>query len=284
MLNKDQKQTADGGSTAIQAGRDVHYHGLSVSEVRELCALFLRNNFPELREEARRTAEEHVKAFATTLEARLINNATSIVLEKFKEPDVQASINDAVQASARKGLAANPNILSTLISERVAAQTNAYKDIVLSEAVQVVPRLTSEQIALISFVHFIKSVVIQGLADPAGLEPYGRAAISFSSQGFGLSESQRQHLQYAGAASVNNLFGGDIYEELNKAAYKYLGFADGQTFKEALKIKAPSFSLLLDRFNSDNLFPVNLTSVGQAIAIANISNYLGKLDYTIWLQ
>lgn len=284
MLNKNQEQSANDGSTAIQAGGDVHYHGLSVAEVRELCALFLRNNFPELREEARRTAEEHVKVFATTLETRLVNDAASIVLDKFKEPDVQAAINDAVQASARKGSAANPIILSTLISERVAVQTNTYKDIVLSEAVLVVPKLTSEQISLLSFVHFIKSMVMQGLSDPAGLEPYGRVALSFSSAGFGLSESQKQHLQYAGAASVNNIFGGDIYEELNKASYKYLGFSNGSLFKEAIKTKAPSFSLLLDQFNSENLFPINLTSVGQAIAIANISNFLGKLDYTDWLK
>jgi hypothetical protein len=284
MLSKDQEQTAEGGSTAIQAGRDVHYHGLSVAEVRELCTLFLRKNFPELREEARKTAEEHVRQFATTLEERLINDASSIVLEKFKEPDVQAAINDAVQASARKGKAANPNILSTLICERVAANTNSYKDIVLSEAVQVVPRLTAEQIALLSFVHFIKSVTINNLSNIASFEPFGRIAITFSSPGFGLSESQRQHLQYSGAASVNNLFGGDVYEELNKATYKYFGFADGSAFKSALTNSAPSFNFILNKFNSENLFPINLTSVGQAIAIANISNYLGKLDYTNWLK
>ncbi len=284
MLGDKQEQSADAGATAIQAGRDVHYHGLSVPEVKELCVLFLRNNFPELREEARRTAEEHVRAFAQTLEQKLVNDATSIVLEKFREPDVQAAINDAVQASARKGQAANPTILSTLISERVAKATNDYKDIVVSEAVQVVPRLTHAQIGLLSFVHFVASVTVQSLASAAALEPYGQIALRFSSPGFGLSDSQKQHIQYAGAASVNNLLGGDIYDALAKGGYAYLGFADGATFKAALTTQAPSFSKLLDQFNSDKLFAVQLTSVGQAIAIASISNYFGKLDYTIWLK
>lgn len=284
MLGDKQEQSADTGSTAIQAGRDVHYHGLSVTEVRELCALFLRNNFPELREEARRTAEEHVKSFANTLEQKLVNDAASIVLEKFREPDVQAAINDAVQASARKGAAANPVILSTLISERVAKSTNDYKDIVLSEAVQVVPRLTGHQVALISFVHFVRSIIIQGLPNVAVLEGYGQVALRFSSPGFGLTESQKQHIQYAGAASVNNLLGGDIYDAYAKQVYAYLGFMDGASFKTALAAQAPSFAKLLDQFSSDNLWAVQLTSVGQAIAIANISNFLGKLDYTIWLK
>ena len=284
MLGDKQEQSADTGSTAIQAGRDVHYHGLSVTEVRDLCALFLRNNFPELREEARRTAEEHVKSFANTLEQKLINDAASIVLEKFREPDVQAAINDAVQASARKGPAANPAILSTLISERVAKSTNDYKDIVLSEAVQVVPRLTGPQVALMSFVHFVKSTVIQNLPNVAALEGHGQVALRLSSPGFGLSESQKQHIQYAGAASVNNLLGGDIYDLYAKQAYAYLGFVDGASLKTALAAQAPSFAKLLDQFASDELWTVQLTSVGQAIAIANISNFVGKLDYTNWLK
>lgn len=283
MLGDKQQQNTEGNSTAIQAGRDVHIHGLSPSEVRELCVLFLRDNFPQLREEARKTAEEHVKTFAATLENRLVNDAASIVLEKFREPDVQAAINDAVQASARKGQAANPHILSTLIAERVARQTNDFKDMVLSEAVQVVPKLTSPQIALLSFVHVVRSVVFLALPNIAGLEPFGKTAIQFSSTGFGLSESQKQHLQYAGAASVNNILGGNIFEMLN-TNYKYFGLANGAAFKEEIGNNAPSYLRLIDQFTEDKLFAVNLTSVGQAIACANISNYLGKLDYTIWLK
>src|SRR5690606_29883445 len=132
---------------------------------------------------------------------RLANDVTSIVLEKFKEPDVQAALNDAVQASARKGNAANPGVLSTLISERISKQSNDFKDTVISEAVQVVPRLTGQQIALLSFVHACRSMVYQGLPSVAALEPVGATALRFSAGGFGLSEAQKQHLQYAGAAS-----------------------------------------------------------------------------------
>ncbi|WP_333987618.1 hypothetical protein, partial [Burkholderia orbicola] len=46
----------------------------------------------------------------------------------------------------------------------------------------------------------------------------------------------------------------------------------------------PSYLLLLDQFTKENLFTINLTSVGQAIAIANLSAILGKLDYSIWLK
>jgi hypothetical protein len=283
MLGDKQEQSAEAGSTAIQAGRDVNIHGLSVSEVRELCVLFLRNNFPQLREEAKKAAEDQVRMFAANLEARLVNDAASIVLDKFREPDVQAAINDAVQASARKGNLANPGILSALISERVAKKSNDFKDVVLSEAVQVVPRLTSPQIALLSYVHFVRSVVIQSLPSVSALEHFGQAALRFSSPAFGLSESQKQHLQYAGAALVLNILGGDVFDAQSQA-YRYFGITGGAAFKAELERQAPSYHRLLEQFAADSLFTVSLTSVGQAIALANISNYLGKLDYTIWLK
>lgn len=284
MLVDKQDQTVEGGSTAIQAGGDVHYHGLSLLEVKELCALFLRNSFPQLREEARQTAEQHVRDFAEQLESRLVNDAASIVLEKFREPDVQAAINDAVQASARKGAAANPILLSTLIAERVSKHSSTYKDIVISEAVNVIPKLTQPQISLLSFVHFIKSTTINGIATVAALEPYGKVALIFSSGGFNLSESQKHHIQYTGACSINSILGGDIYDALRTNSYSYFDVKDTPAFKSAISTQAPSFATLLNQFDKEQLFSCNLTSVGQAIAIANISNYLGKLDYGIWLK
>lgn len=283
-LSDKQDQKVAEGSTAVQAGRDVHIHGLSVSEVRELCALFLRNNFPQLREEARRTAEEHVREFATNLEERIVNDAASIVFDKFRDPDVQATINDAVQASARKGTSANPQVLSTLIAERVGRTSTDFKDVVISEAVKVVPKLTSPQIALLSFVHFVRSMAIQNLQNVGALEPLGQTALRFSSAGFDLSEAQKNHIQYTGSCMILSFLGGDIYDALHTGAYAYFGLPNAAAFKAAVETQAPSFGKLLNQFDKERLLSFSLTSVGQAIALANISNHLGKLDYSIWLK
>lgn len=283
MLGDKQQQTTESGSTAIQAGRDVNITGLSVSEVRELCSLYLRDNFPQLQAEARRAAEEQVRVFAAGLEARLAQDAASIAFEKFCDPDVQASINDAVQASARRGQAAHPEILSSLISERVTKKSSEYKDIVISEAIHVVPRLTGKQIALLAFVHSVRSMVYRGLTDIRGLEQIGRNGLLFSSPAFGLSESQKRHLEYAGAASVIDIYGGDIFE-MQQGEYKHLGFKDGTALKTAIAANAPSYLRLLEQFATDNLFSVSLTSVGQAIALSHISTFIGPIDYGIWLN
>jgi len=284
LLGDKQEQSAQTGAFAIQAGRDVNYHGLSVADVRELCALFLRNNFPQLQEEARRTAEQHVQEFALTLENKLINRAESIVLDKFKDPDVQATINDAVQASARKGLRGNPQILGTLIAERVALHTNDFKDVVLSEAVTVVPKLTSQQISLLSLHHFVTAIRFNENVSLVEIEIFARLALAATSPGFNLSLSQKQHIQYSSACALNHLIGGDVYDELRTKAYPHLGFTETTALKAAIATQAPAYAILLNQFNQENLFTITLTSVGKAIAIANLSNYLGPLDYAIWLN
>lgn len=284
MLGDKQEQSAQTGSFAIQAGRDVNYHGLSVADVRELCALFLRSNFPQLQQEARQTAEQHVQEFASTLEKKLINKAESIVLDKFRDPDVQAAINDAVQASARKGLRGNPQVLSTLIAERVALRTNDFKDVVLSEAVTVAPKLTSQQISLLSFHHFVTAVKFNDNVALNEIDQIARLALAAATPGFNLSLSQKQHIQYSSACALNHLVGGDVYEELRQKFYSHFGFTDTTALKAAIATQAPAYAILLNQFNQENLFTITLTSVGKAIAIANLSNYLGQLDYSIWLN
>ena len=82
---------------------------------------------------------------------------------------------------------------------------------------------------------------------------------------------------------MNNILGGDIFD-IQSQEYKYFGIVGGSAFKDELAKSAPSYVRLLEQFAADNLFAINLTSVGQAIALANISNYIGKLDYTVWLK
>ncbi|HIF6174184.1 TPA: LPO_1073/Vpar_1526 family protein [Vibrio parahaemolyticus] len=288
MLGNKQQQKVDSNSTAIQAGGNVSVtqnYGMSVSEVRELCLLFLRDNFPALRDEAIKSAEENVQKFAAELEQKIVDKSGDIVLEKFSDPDVQAAINDAVQASARKGQKANPSVLVDLITERVSGVSNDFKDIVISEAVTVVPKITKSQIAYLSFVHYMTHVGVQGLSHVSQMEPFSRQALAAVSAGFELSEPQKRHLEYAGSCSIAKMMSIDIYGGWMTQLYKYMGYTDINVFKSDIAKFSPTTKLLLDTFDRGSKDgQVTLTSVGQAIAIANLTTTLGKLDYSIWLK
>lgn len=132
MLSTRQEQSAQGNSMALQAGRDVYVHGPSMPDVAALCIQLINDNFPRLREEASRTAEAHVRELAATLEKRIRADFAQIDVQKLSDPDVQATLNDAPQASARRGDKANPEILAAIISARLTAISTDFKDLVLS--------------------------------------------------------------------------------------------------------------------------------------------------------
>jgi hypothetical protein len=286
VLNKDQKQIAEGEALAIQAGRDIVLHnGPSLSDITSLCDFLWKSNFPVLQAEARRIAENNVIAFASELNKKLEELQDKIDTAKFGDPDVQATINDAVKASARKGDAANPELLASLISERVSTNTDEYMSIVFSEAVQVVPRLTTAQISLLSLVIFVTHMGFGALRNLEQLETWGRLALIFSEPAFGMPDAQKRHINYAGAAMVlgkSSVYASsDIY---SSKGITYASLCEGIPFRQAVRERAPSYAKILDQYIADKLVMVTLNSVGQAIALANISRYFGRLDFGTWLN
>lgn len=288
MLGDKQEQEVGPEGTGIQAGRDVNITqnvGVSVEDVRDICLLVFRENFPVLQAEAMKTAESNVRKFAASLESKIIKNSKQVVLEKFADPDVQAAINDAVKASARKGEKSNPSLLVDLIAERVSVSTDDYKDMVISEAITVVPRLTKQQIAYLSFIQYMTRMNIQLTDHISQLEPFSQIALSVVSAGFDLSESQKRHIEYAGACSILHMMSVNIYDGWMNKLYKRMGYTEIEKFKSDLATFSPSSKTLLDVFDKDSKGgEVALTSVGQAIAIANLSTKMGKIDYSIWLK
>lgn len=103
------------------------------------------------------------------------------------------------------------------------------------------------------------------------------------SNGFKLSMANLIHLTYSGACDYNNFMSIDPY---NSYFEKYNGLGAGsiQELKKRLKILSPATSRFLDNFNSSNYGGLNLTSVGQAIAITMLKPYYLGLDYNTWLK
>ncbi|WP_283597589.1 LPO_1073/Vpar_1526 family protein [Photobacterium phosphoreum] len=288
MFGDKQKQNVEAEGIAIQAGQNVtltQNNGMSFSEVKELCLLFLRDNFPALREEAIKAAEDNVRSFSEKLESKIVESSQNIVLEKFKDPDVQATINDAVQACARKGERANTEILTNLITKRVSSNSNDFLNIVLSEAVLVAPKLTKQQISYLSLIHYLTSCSINGVVHISAIEPMSINVFTAVVSGFGVSESQKQHLQYAGACSIVRMSRVNIYDGWMNSSYKSLGYTDLNKFKSDIIGFCPFTERLLNEFDKDSYSgEISLTSVGQAIAIANLATMAKGMDYSTWIN
>lgn len=117
------------------------------------------------------------------------------------------------------------------------------------------------------------------------LEHSSMMALNAVSAGFGLSDSQKRHIQFAGTCSIISMMHIDIYDGWINSLFKSLGYTDKEKFKADVAQFSPSTKRLLEEFDKDSKGgQVNLTSVGQAIAIANLSKSLGRLDYSIWIK
>ncbi|HCY3300219.1 TPA: hypothetical protein O1M05_000122, partial [Escherichia coli] len=85
-----------------------------------------------------------------------------------------------------------------------------------------------------------------------------------------------------GACSWNTFLGIDV-EDYFMDKYP-TDIKDKSAYISNLKLVAPHVSAFLENFSKSNYQGIELTSVGQAIALAVISRYVGRLDYNIWLK
>ena len=288
MIGKKQNQTVDSEGTGIQAGRDVHITqnpGLTVNDVRELCREYLRIIYPTLLEEARKTAEENVEKFTDALEKKFIDRSSDLVIDKLSDPDVQGAIRDAVLGTARRGNKTNITTLVDLIAERLSHSSSEFRDLVISEAISVVPKITRSQICHLSFIHFLTCTSIRNLNRLDEYEPTAKAVLTAVADGFNISESQKRHMEYAGVWSIAGMMSVDMYAAWMKNNCDHLGYSDVEQFRQDIGNASPTMKILLDSYERNwKLGEVSLTSVGQVIAVANLSSTMGKLDYSIWIN
>jgi len=285
MFEKQKQETGEGG-TSLQAGNDIKVIqnvGLQFSEVKEIFHLLLSENFPKLREIASQTATQNIENYLANFESKFAQNFDRIDVEKIKDPDVQFSFNEVVEASARKGSKVDSDVLSELIIERISKKSNDFISIVSSEAIKIVPKLTAEHISFLSLVHYLSSVTHSGLTDLRQLEQPASMIVSLTSNSFELSHSNKQYLQFTGVLTSLNIMSND-FRAITKSRYEIVKDVAIDELEKLLEEKAPSYKKLMDIYKSSEISQITLTAVGQMIALANLKRVLGNLDYSIWIK
>lgn len=285
MFEKGSVQKVSEGSTALQANGDINItNGLSAADVIQIFDILFQNQFPKLQQVAKEQAIKNSKEFEAIVINDLHTNSEKIIIEKFKDPDVQALLNDALMSTARKGRKSHPDLLSRLIVEKVSAGNSDFQDIVLTEAVDIIPKLTKEHIVFICGVFILKQLVMQ-ISFGEVLYLIERFHIQFEEDfgiNFNLSEANLNHISYTGACNINQLMGMDVVESFI-VKYKMFGCGDLKAGEFKLKALAPATYRFLERINTPIVGGVYLTSVGRAIAITALHKLL-PLEYSTWIS
>lgn len=279
---ENQSQDVGDGSLAVQVKRDLIINqGLQVAELKDLCILFLQQNFPKLRDEAIDAARKNVESYIPILEASIAKQAKNIDPSKIADPDIQASINESVQATARKGQKANCAMLAELVSTRMRSDTSPILSIVAEEAIRLVPRLTPTQIAYLTLCFFLNRLQYS-VTTIEQFEVTAARVMPIVRSGFNISNSNLRHTEYVGATSVMNMVESDFYIVLSQ---RYPFLSGKPNLHDAISKLAPLFHILCEQYRISKVYNVTLTSVGELVAIMTISDaFHGGLDPKIWIN
>jgi hypothetical protein len=157
MLSKDQAQNVSSGSTAIQAGGNVTIveTGLTYADVRNIALDIFRTNFYKLagvaKETAKVRAEEITEAFLSKLQ-----NEHPAGLQKSNDPDFQYALFTVQKEYARNGDKDLGDLLVDLLVDRSKHEQRDILQIVLNESLKTAPKLTENQLAVLSLIFLFK--------------------------------------------------------------------------------------------------------------------------------
>ncbi|MBI6192215.1 LPO_1073/Vpar_1526 family protein [Providencia rettgeri] len=155
LLDKNKQQVGD-NSTALQAGGNLTLvFGAGEEAIKDLVARTLESQMPSLREEAKKQVDEIAATFGSVIINRLAQEAESVVIDKLKSPDIQYQINQSILQVARKGFGVKSEVLAELIAQKISTNDEE-KDILIDHAFEVIPRLTTDSIKLITVIQYIR--------------------------------------------------------------------------------------------------------------------------------
>jgi hypothetical protein len=278
-----QKQEVTQGSTAIQAGGNVTV-GLAYGDVKEIVYDLFKQNFPSLLEEAHQKANENFQNYEKQLDNAIKRKIDEIDFNKFKEPNTQYLLNSTINQAARKGNTIDLGLLTETLIASLGKDNTEILNIVSEQALEILPKITSEQIKIITLVQYLIHTGLQDLPNISFAEGNNRTIHNMTK---GIPEqpySQLNYLASLGILSINQFQGIDPYDEI-KQQYSYLyKNTELKDIKEDIEKNSPSLAEMAKIYEEKKLRVVNLTLVGILIALINMRRIFPSIDYKIWIK
>lgn len=255
-------QKGDTHSTNIQAQTMTINTGISYSEAKEIALDVFRNNFLDLTNEAKQIAEQRAEEITEKFFSNLIsNNPTG--LNEAKSPDFQYSLYNVQKQYARMGDTDLGDLLVDLLVDRSTHENRSIIQIVLNESLEVVSRLTKEQIDALSLIFIgrysanrkINNLELFGMYLDRYFAPIPTDNLK--------SNSIYQHLAYAGCGTIS-VGSIDIIQQFKK---HYGGlFSKGFDNKEVEKYNIDITRLgryFVSCLNDSTKFQINSISIDE---------------------
>ncbi len=236
MINdKNLKQEGAEGSTNLQAQIITINQGLSYSDVKEIADGIFKSNFMELSEKAANIAQERVDELVDKFLDGL-KNRNPETLQNMEDPAMQYALFTAQKEYAKSGDKDLGDILVDILVDRAALSERSLKQIVLDESLDVVSKLTDNQLDTLTIIFLLKHTINNDLDSLEKLDEYLNINIKPFVSGLSKENSLFQHLEYCGCSTISDGLLG--LEGLFNDRYKGL-FSNGFTVEEFIKTYSP---------------------------------------------
>ncbi|MFI3272046.1 MAG: LPO_1073/Vpar_1526 family protein [Pseudomonadota bacterium] len=150
MLNKEQNQTTGDNSTNIQVGGNATIvQGISYQDAKTIAHDVVREDFQRLSGEVKLLVQEMFSDIQSSFFSKM--EAQNISTEAFATPSFQWSFRNAQIGYAKNGNEELKENLVELLLERAKEVKKSRKQILLDEAIEVLPKLSQEHIDYLSF-------------------------------------------------------------------------------------------------------------------------------------
>lgn len=203
MLKRNHFEQEGGeDSTNIQAVN--YYGGLTYKDAKDIALDVFESNFHKLSTVAANVASDRAEKIVENYLGKLQQEKPESI-ENVNDPDIQYALFTAQKEYARSGDENIGDMLVELLVERTKVKERDFKQVVLNEAIEVLPKLNTIQLNILSilfvinYVHFQSLNSIQALKDM--LNHYFEPFILETTP----SDNQFLHLEYCGCINVERV-------------------------------------------------------------------------------
>ncbi|MBC9954432.1 hypothetical protein ICM05_07190 [Leucobacter sp. cx-42] len=234
MSKRSQQQEAGPGSANYQAGKDMHFHGLTVNEAREVALDVFRSNAIELAGVAQSLALQRAETLTSEFLAKLEAENPERV-HQLADPDVQTVVFEAQKEFARSGEADLRTALVDLLASRVNEDQRNLRTLALNEAISSASKLTEQQRRAIAWVFYLRYVRLLDVKTAESLYSILRRNVSDIGVDIPPGHADYQHIEYVGAGtlSISSKSFGKAISSGNEGLYTR-GFSESEIEPEFL--------------------------------------------------
>lgn len=215
MLNKQEIGSGSDGNTQITANKVTV--GIDYIQAREIAKDVFETNFLKYKDEAQVIIDKRLEDFNSSLMSKIKEKKISD-LSVFGNPDFLYNLYEAQKTYVRWGDKDQEAILTSILLERFGEKTNTLKQIILNEALQVIPKLTKRHVNMLTLIFVLKQTRSKNIDTFENFCSDLGEWIDFFEENIDHKPLEIQHLEFTGCGKTGMI----NFHLINNYKAKYL--------------------------------------------------------------